>query len=131
MWSNYLGRKGQTLFWKVLLPTFHFSLGCKNQHTWKSLAIERQDEIIKKAESLEQALIKVIRITEFLLLQHLAHTRSYESFVSFIGCKLKEMVLEEQLKFSKAHKSATYLHKLQYLNFYIFLLIGLDVRWNY
>ena len=68
-----------------------------------------QRKIANEAEITEQALIKLIKITEFLVWQHLAHTTNYESFVDFIGCELKEKVSEEYLKFSKVHKYATYL----------------------
>ena len=52
-----------------------------------------QRKITNEIEITEQALIKFIKITE-----------SYESLVSFIGCKLTEKVLKEKLKFSAAYK---------------------------
>ena len=81
-WSNYLGRIGETIFWQAC-STFFFFLGYQNDHTWKTLEIESQRRITNKAEITEQALIKLIKITE-----------SYENFVSFIGCEPNEKVLE-------------------------------------
>ena len=81
-WSNYLGRIGQTIFWQAF-STFFFFLGYQNDNNWKTLETESQRRITNKAEITEQALIKLIKITE-----------SYENFVSFIGCELNEKVLE-------------------------------------
>ena len=63
------------------------------------LQTERQRKIANEVETTEQALSKLIKITEFLMWQHIAHTTNYNSFVSFIGCELKEKVLEEYPKF--------------------------------
>ena len=83
-WSSYLEKIGQTVFWQVFFTNIFLFLGYKSYHSWKSLEIKRQRKIINEAEITEQALIKLIRITE-----------SYESFVSFIGCKPNEKVLEQ------------------------------------
>ena len=78
-WSSYLGRIGQTVFWHVFFANIFLFFRKET-----SLEIERQRKITNEAEITEKALIKLIKIT-----------RTYESFVSFIGCELNEKVLEE------------------------------------
>ena len=88
---------------------FFLSLGYKAQHTLESLKDVAQKKAVHESEITEAALLKLIKITLFLVRQHWAYTVNYEEFVRFVGADLHEQVLEEYLKLSESHKNATYL----------------------
>ena len=59
----------------------------------------------------EEALIKLLKITVFIIKHHWAYINNYEDFVKFIGNNLQEKVLFEYLKLTQSHKNARYLSK--------------------
>ena len=65
--------------------------------------------MLRESEITEQALIKLLKITVFIVKKHWAHTNNYEDFVRFIGDDLNEKVLGEYLSLSDNHRTATYL----------------------
>ena len=64
---------------------------------------------LKDSEITEQALIKLLRITVFIVQKHWAHTTNYEDFVRFVGTDLQEEVLKSYLEQADSNKNATYL----------------------
>ena len=62
-----------------------------------------------ESEITEAALIKMFKITVFIVRKHWAHTNSFEDTVRFIGEDLYEQILSEYLKISESHKNATQL----------------------
>ena len=65
--------------------------------------------MLRESEITEQALIKLLKITVFIVKKHWAHTNNYEDFVRFIGDDLNEKVLGEYLSLPDNHRTATYL----------------------
>ena len=65
--------------------------------------------ILCESEITEAALIKMFKITVFIVKKHWAHTANFEDTVRFIGEDLHEQILSEYLKLSESHKNATYL----------------------
>ena len=57
----------------------------------------------------EAALIKIFKITVFIIKKHWAHTTNFDDTVRFIGKDLHEQILSEYLKLSQSHKNTTYL----------------------
>ena len=84
-------------------------LGFKLLHGLESLRKNQQRKEIKEPEITEQALLKLFRITVFLVKKHLAQTTNYEDFVRFIGTDLKDDVLSAYLEMADSNKNATYL----------------------
>ena len=62
-----------------------------------------------ESEVTETALIKMFKITVFIVKKHWAHTTNFEDTVRFIREDLHEQILSEYLKLSESHKNATYL----------------------
>ena len=62
-----------------------------------------------ESEITEAALIKMFKITVFIVKKHWAHTTNFEDTVRFIGEDLHEQILSEYLKLSESHKNATHL----------------------
>ena len=62
-----------------------------------------------ESEITEAALIKMFKITVFVVKKHWAHTTNFDDTVRFIGEDLHEQILSEYLKLSESHKNATYL----------------------
>ena len=80
------------------------------QHSLERLRENQQRKEIKESEITEQALLKLFRITVFLVKKHLAHTTNYEDFVRIIGNDLKDEVLSAYLEKADTNKNApTYL----------------------
>ena len=75
----------------------------------ESIEEKRNVKQLKESEVTKEALLKLIRITIFLVKKHWAHTTNYEDFVRFIGVELGDTVLTEYLNYSESHKNATYL----------------------
>ena len=90
---------------------FFFILGFKLQHSLENLRENQQQKEIKESEITEQALLKLFRITVFLVRTHLAHTTNYEDFVQFIGNDLKDEGLSVHLEMADSNKNATCLSK--------------------
>ena len=53
------------------------------------------------SETTEAALIKMFKITVFIVKKHWAHTTNFEDTVRFIGEDLHEQILSEYLKLSR------------------------------
>ena len=60
-------------------------------------------------EITEVALIKMFKITVFIVKKHWAHTNNFDDTVRFIDKDLHEQILSEYLKLSQSHKNTTYL----------------------
>ena len=54
-------------------------------------------------------LIKLLKITVFIVKKHHAHTTTYEDLVRFVGNDLEEPVLKEYLRLIENRKNASYL----------------------
>ena len=71
---------------------------------------DRQEkQALRESEITEHALMKLLKITVFMVKKHWAHTNNYEDFVRFIGNDLNEAVLKEYLSLLENHKNATFL----------------------
>ena len=66
----------------------------------------RQKEL-REAEITREALVKLLRITIFIVQNRWAHTTTYQDFVRFVGGDLGEVVLKQ----TEQHKNATYLSR--------------------
>ena len=66
-------------------------------------SIEEKNKVkkLKKADVTQEALLKLIRVTIFLVKNHWAHTANYEEFVQFIGVGQGGKVIAEYLKYAK------------------------------
>ena len=62
-----------------------------------------------ESELTEAALIKIFKITVFIVKKHWAHTTNFEDTVRLRGEDLHEQIFSEYLKLSESHKNATYL----------------------
>ena len=80
----------------------------KLQHSLESTRENQQRKEIKELEIMEQALLKLFRITVFAR-KYLAHTTNYKDFVRFIRNDLKDEVLSAYLEKPDLNKNATYL----------------------
>ena len=92
----------------------HFLLLCilsgfKLQHTFESLQNKRHRAALQESDITDNAIIKLLKITAFLMKNHWAHSTNYEDFVRFVGNSLEEEILHEYLKYAESHKNATYL----------------------
>ena len=87
----------------------YFTLGFKVQHTLESLKEKYEKQKIHESQITKEALLKLMKITTFMVKKHWAHTYNYENFVRFIGEELHDKVLSEYLALSESHKNATYL----------------------
>ena len=101
---------------KTSLGKIVFS-GYKSQYT-----LENVEEQLKKRKSCESeiteaALIKIFKITVFIVKKHWAHTTNFQDPVRLIGEDLHEQILSEYLKLSESHKNATYLSQNSVLLF--------------
>lgn len=65
--------------------------------------------MLRESETTEQALIKLLKTTMFMVKKHWAHTNNYKEVVRFIGNDLTEKILGEYLSLSDNHRNATYL----------------------
>ena len=94
-------------------------LGFKLQHSLESLKENQQRKEIKESKIMKQALLKLFRITVFLVSNYLAYTTNYEDFVRSIRNDLKDEVLSAYLEIADANKNVTYLstnNVTQFLN---------------
>ena len=87
----------------------YYYLECKSQHTFQSLKEAEMRKSAEKEKVTEEALVKLMKITVFLVKHHWAHTYNYEDFVNFIAIDLNDQVLGAYLKLSASHRNATYL----------------------
>ena len=87
----------------------YFTLGFKVQHTLESLKEKYEKQKIHESQITKEALLKLMKITTFMVKKHWAHTYNYENFVRFIGEELHDKVLSEYLALSESHKNASYL----------------------
>ena len=81
----------------------------KNQHTLESLQEKQVQKRITEAEITHDGLLKLLKVTVFIVKKNWAHTQNFESFVRFVGEELEEAVLKEYLKVCEDRKNATYL----------------------
>ena len=93
----------------VLSSIQNYIPGFKTQHSFETLQEKKERQHLKESEITEQALIKLLRITVFIVQKHWAHTTNYEDFVRFVGTDLQEEVLKSYLELTDSHKNATYL----------------------
>ena len=64
------------------------------QQTLSSLEDKRQCKEARESQITEGALIKLLKITVFMVKKHWAHTHNYEDFVRFISFDLANAVLK-------------------------------------
>ena len=64
---------------------------------------------IRDSQTTKLAVIKLLKITVFIVKMHLAHTTTYEDLVRFVGNKLEEPVLKKYLRSVENCKNASYL----------------------
>ena len=93
----------------VLSSIQNYIPGFKTQHSFETLQEKKERQHLKESEITEQALIKLLRITVFIVQKHWVHTTNYEDFVRFVGTDLQEEVLKSYLELTDSHKNATYL----------------------
>ena len=55
------------------------------QHTISSIEDKRQRKEARESQITEKALIKLLKITVFVVKKHWAHTYNYEDFVRFVN----------------------------------------------
>ena len=79
------------------------------QHTISSIEDKRQRKEARESQITEEALIKLLKITVFMVKKHWAHTYNYEDFVRFVSFDLGDAVLKEYMTYAESHKNATYL----------------------
>lgn len=65
----------------------------------------------RKSSSLkhEQALLKLLKKTVFIVRKHWAHTMNYEDVIKFVGIVLKDEVQCSYLEIEYSNKNTTYL----------------------
>ena len=63
------------------------------------------------SEITEAALVKLLKITVFIVKKHWAHTTNFEDIVRFIGEEHHEQILSEYLKLTESQKNTTFLSK--------------------
>ena len=81
----------------------------ENQQTLESLQEKQVQKRITEAEITNDGLLKLLKVTVFIVKKNWAHTQKFESFVRFVVEELEEAVLKEYLKICKDRKNATYL----------------------
>ena len=64
---------------------FRFSLDYKSQYTLRSLEEKKERQGIHDSNVTKAAMLKLLKVTVFLVKNHWAHTSNYESTVRFIG----------------------------------------------
>ena len=79
------------------------------QHTLSSLEDKQQCKEAPESQITEEGLIKLLKITVFLVKNHWAHTYSYEDFVLFVSFDLADAALNEYMTYTESHKNASYL----------------------
>ena len=79
------------------------------QHTISSIEDKRQRKEARESQITEEALIKLLKITVFMVKKHWAHTYNYEDFVRFVSFDLGDAVLKEYMTYAESHKNATHL----------------------
>ena len=83
-------------------------VGWKNQDTLKALKEKknkRNDGNESKVE--EEALPKLVKISEFIIKKHLAHITNFEDLAQFAAKDWHDQILEKYLKNVDNHKIAT------------------------
>ena len=85
-----------------------FFLGFKLQDTMENLNDKKENQKIKESEITKEALIKLLKITVFMIKKNTAYTHNYKDFVKFIGNDLEDEVLSKYLSTAESHKNATY-----------------------
>ena len=61
---------------------------------------------IQDSQTTKLVLIKLLKITVFIVKKHHAHTTTYEDLVRFVGNDLEEPVLKEYLRLIENRKNA-------------------------
>eukprot|EP00111_Clytia_hemisphaerica_P019691 TCONS_00058113-protein len=79
------------------------------QHTLSSIEEEKLRREIGESEITEEALLKLLKITVFMIKKHWAHTYNYKDFVEFVSFDLGDAVLKKYMELAESHKNATYL----------------------
>ena len=79
------------------------------QHTISSIKDKRQHKEARESQITEEALIKLWKITVFMVKNHWVHTYNYEDFVRFVSFDLGDAVLKEYMTHAESHKNAIYL----------------------
>ena len=69
--------------------------------------------MLHDADITRQALVKLLKITIFIVQHKWSHTTTYEDFVRFVGENLEEQVLKEYLNTCQHHKNDSYLSTTQ------------------
>ena len=64
----------------------------KNQQTFESVKGKHKRLVLRESDIIEQALIKLLKITVSMVKKHWAHIKNYEDFLKFIGNDLNEKV---------------------------------------
>ena len=86
-----------------------FFLAFQAQHTFKSLEDGKKLKHIRDSQTTKLAVIKLLKITVFIVKMHLAHTTTYEDHVRFVGNELEEPVLKKYLQSVENCKNESYL----------------------
>ena len=79
------------------------------QHTLSILEDKRQPKEDRESQITEKALMKLLKITVFMVKKHWTHTYNYEDFVCFVSFDLADAALNEYMAYPESHKNATYL----------------------
>ena len=78
------------------------------QHILSSLEDKRQCKEAQESQITEEALIKLLKITVFMVKKHWAHTYNYEDFVHFVSFDLSDGVLNDYMTYAELHNSSIY-----------------------
>ena len=78
------------------------------QHILSSLEDKRQCKEAQESQITEEALIKLLKITVFMVKKHWAHTYNYEDFVHFVSFDLADGVLNDYMTYAELHNSSIY-----------------------
>ena len=89
----------------------------QSQHTIQTLEKRKTANDIHKSNITESALLKLMKISVFMVKKHWSHVNNYEDFVRFLGNDLQDLVLSEYLKLTKDRENATYLSKFTVAEF--------------
>ena len=71
----------------------------------ESLNDKKENQKLKESEITEEALIKLLKFTVFMIKKNIACSHN---FVKFIGNDLEDEVLSKYLSIAESHKNATY-----------------------
>ena len=81
----------------------------KNQHKIESTMAKQVQKRLAEANVTQDALLKLLQITVFIVQEIWVHTKNVDDFVRFVGMDLEEEVLKGYLKICHNRKNATHI----------------------